>query len=172
MKQSLTEKPVYLRAPTPWDAADVYDLVRRSKPLDPNSVYCYILLCDHFRSTCIVAESESQLVGFISAYIPPGRKDTVFVWQVAVDEAMRNRSLATKMLKSLLARDELSGLHRLETTVTPSNRVSMAFFKAFASKLGAPFSTGSGYGAELFGDEGHEEELLITIGPFVRAQPR
>lgn len=162
------ETDVTLRAPRIEDATAIYDLIRRSPPLDLNSLYCYLLLCDHFRNTCITAERESVIVGFISAYIPPEKPGTIFVWQVAVDESMRHRSLATTMLEALLERELLSRARCLETTVTPSNRASMAFFRSFAGKRDAAFSTEPCYSEELFGTEDHEAELLIRIDPLAR----
>lgn len=166
MEAHTEDDALHFRVPQLKDAAAIHDLVGRSKPLDLNSLYSYLLLCDHFRNTCIVAIHKSVIVGFISAYVPPEKPDTIFVWQVAVDGSMRNRSLATRMLQGLMSRKAFSGLKQLETTVTPSNKASMAFFRAFAEKLEAPFTTNPCYEAELFGDEGHEEELLVRIGPF------
>lgn len=162
----MKDPSIIVRMPDLTDGCAIHDLVSRSHPLDLNSVYCYLLLCDHFKDTCIVAEHESSIVGFISAYVPPAKGETLFIWQVAVDEAMRNRSLATAMLEGLLDRDH-GPVSFLETTVSPSNQASMAFFSAFARRKAAVVSKTPCYGQELFGPgSGHEEEILVRIGPF------
>lgn len=156
---------IIVRMPDLADGWAIHDLVSRSHPLDLNSIYCYLLLCDHFRETCIVAEHGSSIVGFISAYVPPAKGETLFIWQVAVDVTMRNRSLATAMLEGLLDRDH-GTVCFLETTVTPSNQASMAFFSAFAKRRGATLTKTPCFGEELFGPgSGHEEEILVRIGP-------
>jgi len=68
------------RQPTAEDGYPLNQLVANSPPLDPNSVYCNLLQCTHFAETSVAVEESGQLVGFISAYIPPAKLDTVFVW--------------------------------------------------------------------------------------------
>src|SRR5690606_39264906 len=73
------------RQPRRTDGAALHRLVSECPPLDVNSLYAYLLLCEHFSATCVVAESAGGLIdGFISAYVPPTRPDVIFVWQVAV----------------------------------------------------------------------------------------
>lgn len=165
MSSTMKQASIITRKPVLRDAAPIHRLVTRSAPLDRNSLYCYLLVCDHFRNTSIVAEHQAAVVGFISAYIPPEKPGTLFVWQVAVDRNMRNRALASKMLQELLDRVVPAPL-MVETTVTPSNRASLAFFRTFADRRNVPFSMEPCYGAALFGAEEHEEELLVRIGPF------
>src|SRR5690606_33625238 len=93
----------------------IHRLVAACKPLDLNSRYAYLLLCEHFADTCALARAGDRVVGFVSAYRPPGRDDTLFVWQVAVDAGMRGRGLAKAMLSDVLARDALRGCRYLET---------------------------------------------------------
>ena len=152
------------REPGLGDGATIYELVRRSPPLDLNSRYCYLLVCDHFSETCVVAEHRSQVVGFISAYPHPKNQDTLFVWQVVVEEPMRGRGLAGAMLDHLLSRENSKASH-METTVTPSNRASLRFFESFADVRGAECLRLPYMVEDLFGDDVHEEEVLLRIGP-------
>src|SRR5690606_35020586 len=78
--------PITLRPPASADGPHLHRLVRACKPLDENSIYCNLLQCTHFADTCVAAEQDGELVGFISGYIPPKQADTLFVWQVAVSE--------------------------------------------------------------------------------------
>jgi L-2,4-diaminobutyric acid acetyltransferase len=58
-------------------------LVKRSPPLDLNSPYCYLLLCDHF-SESLHTGPTSLTGGWLYLRIPSsGETDTLFVWQVA-----------------------------------------------------------------------------------------
>lgn len=122
-------KTIIFRKPELKDGDAIYQLIKSSKPLDLNSRYSYLLLCSQFNNTCIVAECDSEIAGFISAYIHPGQADTLFVWQVVVSSKMRNMGIATSILKKLIERPNLNDVSYIETTVTPSNRPSISFFQ-------------------------------------------
>ena len=70
-----------------------------------------------------MARLDDRVVGFVTGYLRPERPDTLFVWQVAVDEAARGRRAAATMLDDLVAR---VGVPYLETTVTDDNAASLA----------------------------------------------
>jgi len=160
---------VVLGAPCVRDGAAIHRLVDACKPLDLNSTYAYLLLCEHFAETCVRAERVGRTVGFVSAYRPPQRRNVIFVWQVAVAEEMRGQGLARAMLQELLARSALRGCRYLETTVSPSNEASRRLFHGLARELGAPVNERVLFGEHDFGEEHHECEALIRIGPFAGA---
>lgn len=137
--------------------------------LDVNSVYAYLLIGEHYSHTSVVAEVGDRLGGFISAYIPPAKPDTVFVWQVGVAEAGRGKGLATRMLLEILKRPACKNVHYLDTTIGPSNEASMALFRGLARRLDTGCEEEELFSSELFGehsDEPHEPEILFRIGPF------
>lgn len=158
--------PVRLGRPRLEQGADIRRLVAECPPLDLNSAYLYLLLAHHFADTCIVARSGEQAVGFVSAYQPPGRADTLFVWQVAVAPEARGRGLAGRMLRALLRREALRDVTRVETTVSPGNAASRAVFRGLAEYLGAPLAERPLFRTGHFGSAAHEDERLIAIGPF------
>jgi len=167
--QAATER-LTLRQPRRRDGAVLHDLVQACPPLDLNSRYAYLLLCEHHAATSVVAECDGEPVGAITAYIPPAHPDTLFVWQVAVAEKMRGQSLGTRMLEHLLQRCiEVRGLRWMETTISPSNRASHQLFTRFAARHGAGCTTATLFAADDFGASGHEEECLYRVGPFGRA---
>ena len=47
------------------DGESLWRLVRASKDLDTNSPYAYVMFCEYFRDTCLVAEEDGRIVGFI-----------------------------------------------------------------------------------------------------------
>lgn len=135
--------------------------------LDRNSVYAYLLVAEHFADTSVVAERDGQLLGFISAYRPPPKPDTVFVWQVGVAKAGRGSGVATGMLFDIIRRPACAPVRYLDTTVGPSNKASQALFRGFARRLGTDVSETELFGRELFPDPAaHEPEILFRIGPF------
>ena len=88
---SSAKDQLHLRQPTATDGANLFELVAQCPPLDGNSMYCNLLQCSHFADTSVAAETDGELVGFISAYRVPERRDTLFVWQVAVGASARGR---------------------------------------------------------------------------------
>lgn len=156
-----------LRQPHLADAAAIHRLISECPPLDLNSVYAYLLLCDHFRATCVVAESAGGSIdGFVSAYVPPTSPHVLFVWQVAVHSRARGHKLARAMLHHLLRRPGLAYLRHLETTVGPDNQASRRTFTGLAADLGAHVAEQPCFGRQLFGHADHDDEMLLKIGPF------
>jgi L-2,4-diaminobutyric acid acetyltransferase len=160
---TLTE--LRFRKPREADAAAMWRIVRDSGVLDPNSPYCYLLLCRDFAATCAVAEVGTEVIGFVTGYVPPAQPDTLFVWQIGVTEAFRNRRIAALLLARLLGREACRGVTHIETTIAPSNQASRALFEGLARPMGAAISEVPGFGAELFPESGHEPERRYRIGP-------
>lgn len=155
-----------LRKPFLRDGAAIWGLVKTCEPLERNSCYAYLLLCQHFPDTCVVAEQEGEIIGFLSAYRPPVSPGVIFVWQVAVKQEARNRGIASAMLLELLQRAACKDVCYLEATVSPSNRASQALFQSLARRLATQCEETPLFAKELFGEEEHEEEILFTVGPF------
>lgn len=159
--------PLRLRRPTVSDGAAIHRLVQSSGVLDENSRYSYLLLCEHFRDTCVVAEGDDgELLGFVTAFVPPLQPDVIFVWQIAVAPAAHRRGLAKRMLRHLLLRPACQSTRHLKTNVAPSNEASRRLFSSLAQELGVPCRHSAGFGTDDFGDETHEEEELLRIGPW------
>jgi L-2,4-diaminobutyric acid acetyltransferase len=161
-----TYQHTVLRKPTRADGKALYQLVKQCPPLDLNSPYAYLILCEHFADTCVVAEREGRLVGCVTGYIPPNSPDTLFVWQVAVDSSARGHGIGGAMVRDLVTRGASSSLQFLETTVSPSNTASARMFESFAAKLNACCERQVLFSREDFGSSDHEDEVLFRIGPF------
>lgn len=163
----VVQSPYALRAPDRADGAAVHGLIAACPPLDLNSVYAYLLQCEHFAGTGVVAERDGRIDGFISAYVPPGKPEVLFVWQVAVNARARGHGLGGRMLDEILARAECRDVRYVETTVGPDNAASRAMFSRLAERLGAVTQEFPLFPASLFGDgPEHEDEMLLRIGPF------
>jgi len=151
------------RRPDKADGADIWNFVKRCKPLDENSMYCNLIQCDHFRDTCIVAELDGQIVGWVSAYILPDDPEALFVWQVAVSEAARGRGLGHRMLRELLDRDACGNVKRLQTTITKDNDASWGLFRSFARHIGGALSDEPHFEKEAHFEGRHDTEYMVTI---------
>jgi len=154
------------RRPTVHDGPAISQLAIDVGTLDRNSTYTYLLLCRDFADTCVVAERDGMLLGFVTGYRPPGQHDLVFVWQVGVSEQARGQRLASALLDHLLLSEGCRDVRFLETTVTPSNAPSRALFHSLARRLATGLEESPGFGSELFPAGGHEPEYRFRIGPF------
>ena len=165
---SANSTAIVLRPPVKDDGYRLHQLVAECPPLDPNSIYCNLLQCSHFAATGVAAEKQGDLVGFISAYIPPGQPETVFVWQVAVHEKGRGAGLAKRMLKDIVARDACQGVTHMETTITGDNDASWALFRSFARDMGAELTHHEHFEKHAHFGGHHDSEFLLRIGPFTK----
>lgn len=164
-RKSLSESPRF-RNPTPDDGVAAHELIANCPPLDTNSLYCNLLQCSHFSDTSIVAESDFEIVGFVSGYLVPKRLDTLFIWQVAVEESARRQGLALMMLLKLLQRPACHNVCYLEATITEDNTASKALFTNFADQLGVNFTCSKHFLRDIHFDDQHVDEYLYRIGPF------
>ncbi|MBN1474814.1 MAG: diaminobutyrate acetyltransferase [Syntrophaceae bacterium] len=155
-----------LRKPEISDAHAIWKLIKTSPPLDLNSPYCYLIICAHFADTSIVAEDQFGICGFISAYILPNSSNTLFVWQVAVNNDYKRKGIARAMIDSLLHRNFKFPINYLETTVNPSNKASGNFFRSTAKSLNTQCQESVFFSENNFGGQDHEAEILYRIGPF------
>lgn len=155
---------IIYRQATPTDGARMWELVQQAGTLELNPSYAYILICQHFGGTCLVAEKDGAIVGFVLAYIPPRQNDTVFVWQVGVSSTVRKRGVGIQLLRHLLALGDCRSVRYIEASVTPSNKPSQNLFRSFARKWGVPCRKIPFFPAEFF-PEKHEAEDLYRVGP-------
>lgn len=154
------------RSPTPEDGQRVWELIAACPPLDQNSLYCNLLQCTDFATTCVLAEIDGELSGWVSGYRPPGDRDSLFIWQVAVRDKARGLGLAGAMFDELLSRSAMIGVSKIKTTITSENEASWALFRSLAQKLSAPFVSETWFERDRHFGGRHDTEHLVTIGPF------
>jgi L-2,4-diaminobutyric acid acetyltransferase len=157
---------ITLRAPTSEDGPDVWRLIRDSGSLDENSRYFNLVQCDFFGDTCVIAEMGGEVVGWVSAFLTPEDPETLFIWQVAVDEEARGKGLAKRMLDELLEREACADVKRIHTTITADNEASWALFNSFADRVDAPLERDAHFEQTRHFEGHHETEYMVTIGDF------
>lgn len=151
-----------LRKPNVTDGAGIWELVRSCKPLDENSMYCNLVQADHFRDTCIVAELDNKILGWVSGHMIPN-VDELFIWQVAVSPEVRGMGLGHKMLAHLITRDACNGAAYLKTTITKDNDASWALFHGFARGVGGALCHKPHFERNAHFDGLHNTEHLVTV---------
>lgn len=162
MPQKQTTAKVTLRKPAPTDGAAIWELVRACRPLDENSMYANLIQADHFRDTCVLAELDGEVVGWISGHVIP-KQDAFFVWQVAVGPKARGMGLGKRMLLELLSRDDVSDATVLKTTITKDNDASWALFRSFARTIGGDLTDEPHYEKDAHFDGAHDTEHMVSI---------
>lgn len=152
--------------PNADDGPRVSALIASSPPLDPNSAYCNLLQCSDFRDTCVLAERDGELLGWISGYRPPSSPERLFVWQVAVSQNARGEGLGLRMLDELADRpDPDRRPTTLTTTITESNAASWGLFSAFARKRGATLERTPRFERDTHFAGAHDTEWEARIFP-------
>ncbi|NLO21956.1 MAG: diaminobutyrate acetyltransferase [Syntrophomonadaceae bacterium] len=169
MRKEKQFKSLELRSPRIEDGGAVWQLVKETRSLDLNSPYSYLILCKFFNKTCVVAEHNGQIVGFISGFNPPEKPDVLFIWQVAVAESQRKKGLGLRMLKTLLKRPECKEVQFLELTVNPSNHPAISLYAKLARDMETSYTISECFSKDMFPAGNHEPELLYRIGPFFPA---
>jgi len=154
------------RSPNKEDATSIYNTAKAST-LDLNSTYSYLMMASLFSDTCLVAEENNEIVGFVTGFIPVKRTDTFpssfFVWQIAVRKNYRGRGIAYSMIDYLIKKIKLP---YLEAHVTKPNKASMNTFNKLAREYNTSIKTSMGFHETDFPVDGKDSELLLTIGPF------
>ncbi|MGW0040436.1 diaminobutyrate acetyltransferase [Rhodococcus sp. NPDC003348] len=151
------------RRPTVADGTRMWEIARGSRVLDLNSSYSYLLWCRDFHDSSTVAEIDGRVVGFVTGFVRPQDPQTVFVWQVAVDESARGQGVAAAMLGDLLDHLAHQGITRLETTISPDNTASIALFTALARNRYTTITKRELFTPNHFPDT-HESEELYVVG--------
>lgn len=139
----------------------------RDAGLDINSPYAYALWCRDFSTASVVAlDADGVARGFVTGYVRSESPDTYFLWQVAVDAAVRGQGLARRMLDHIGDRIAGQGITWLEATVTPDNAASRALFASFARDRGAELVWTPMFDHTHFPEDAdHDPEDLVRIGP-------
>lgn len=153
---------IKLRVPKKDDAKDIYNLVKDTNVLDVNSEYLYLLQTTHFKEYCCVATMDDVVVGFVSGYLIPDQEDTLFIWQVAVDDKARGNGLAGKMIVEIVQRESLKDVKTIHTTVSPSNSSSYRLFEKLSKQYGVSFESETMFEINDF-NNAHEDEVLYKI---------
>ena len=130
LESALACEALSLRHPRTEDGAALWRLVRDMGGLELNSAYFYLLYCRDYADSCLIAEVDGELAGFVLGHQPPSRPESLFVWQIGVAPGMRQRGVGQQLLDALIdRRDPHSGDERqrwryLEASVAPDNRAS------------------------------------------------
>jgi L-2,4-diaminobutyric acid acetyltransferase len=100
----------------------------------------------------------------VSGFQDPRKKDTLFIWQVAISKDARGNGLASKLIHFIL--QEHPHMQFIETTITKDNTSSISLFNKISQELNTniieePFLDKTKHFLNQ-----HDSENLFRIGPF------
>jgi L-2,4-diaminobutyric acid acetyltransferase len=152
------------RKPEKKDAVEIHAMLQPYKPyVGTSPIYTYLLICEHFSDTSIVTTIDTgEIVGFISAYFPPKKSNTLFLWEIAVKEGFHGNGLYLQMVEELY---KCNCPMYVEATVNPSNTSFIKRLKQLSEIFTCDFTTYTLFPSDHFGKQDHEDEVLYRIGP-------
>ncbi len=161
-----SEESVKILKPNEEDGKRIWQLVQRLSKLDANSCYAYLLWSSYFRNYTLVAKSSSTIIGFVTSFVAPEKKNTLFIWQVGVDPNYRGKGIAQQLIWKLLHKaNKTQSISALEASISPSNIASKKLFENIAGRLNTEFSYKAFFPEDYFPNNNHEKEELIHIAP-------
>lgn len=164
--QSDKQVPILtIKIPTQSDGKQMWKIAKDTDVLDLNSSYSYNLIATHFNQTSAIGYLNHQPIGFLSAYFIPTSPQTLFIWQIGVSPMYQGRRVAFAMIQDVLNREVCQNVTLINTTIAPSNIASQKLFQKIAQLLITDFKRSS-YFSRMDFPNSHEQEDLITIGPF------
>ena len=158
-----SEQNIQIKKPTISYGLQIADLVKNCPPLDLNSTYHYFIQSHYFSETCAIAVNEDdKVLGYVSGFINPKDHKTLFIWQVAISECSRGKSLATKLIHFILRHHDIEFI---ETTITQDNKASQSLFKKISKDLETEITEVSFLDKSKHFSNQHDSEYLFRIGP-------
>ena len=143
----------------------ISELIKNSPPLDLNSTYLYFIQSHYFNKTCAIAVNEiDRVIGFVSGFQDPRKKDTLFIWQVAISKDARGNGLASKLIHFIL--QEHPHMQFIETTITKDNTSSISLFNKISQELNTNIIEEPVLDKTKHFLNQHDSENLFRIGPF------
>ena len=159
-----SEKRISVSTPTKNSGYAIYKLIERCQPLDLNSPYLYFIQSHYFQKTCAIATCSNDVIGFVSGFMDPLKENTLFVWQVAIDEPFRGRGLAQTLINYILQQN--LNTEFIETSITEDNLASQKLFNKLSKHLNTVITQEKFLDQQTHFLKQHESEYLFRIGPF------
>lgn len=117
------------------DIDSVIELLQHSKPyVRPHHPYVYWMLQNYFSSSNLVAIEDNEIIGFVGA-LPSQEKNTLFIWQIAVDTDYRGQEVGLELLFKLKECADNIRINSFEFSIDKANESSKVLFGKFAHKL-------------------------------------
>lgn len=113
----------------------VIELLDKCRPyVVPHHKYQYWILCKYHSKTSFVYIEANKIIGFIGC-LQSSECNSVFIWQICVDENHRNKGIAKKLLNELTSVMKEMDISTIDLTITDGNESSRKLFSQFAKSI-------------------------------------
>jgi L-2,4-diaminobutyric acid acetyltransferase len=111
------------------DFLDIYNFVSICKPLENYAEHFYKIMFRYFGNSCLVAEYNNKIVGFLLGFRSQVDNTTFFIWQIGVYSYYRGKEIGKVLVEELEKVAKKLGCKRIEVTVDPTNLASQKLFE-------------------------------------------
>lgn len=122
-------KTLKIRKADEKDFLSVYNFVSRCKPLENYSEHFYKIMLRYFGNSCIIAEFNDEIVGFVMGFRSQVDNDKFFLWQIGVFSYHRGKEIGKMLLEKFEKVAKELGCKKIEVTVDPENIPSQKLFE-------------------------------------------
>jgi len=108
---------------------NVYEFVSRCNLLENYAEHFYKIMLRYFCNSCFVADYNGNIVGFVLGFVSQVHDKTYFLWQIGIDESIRERGIGKMLLEKVEEEVRKLGCNRIELTIDPKNIPSKRLFE-------------------------------------------
>ena len=113
----------------------VIELLSKNRPyVVPHHKYQYWILSKYHSMTSYVFIESNRIVGFLGC-LQSSERNSIFIWQICVDENHRNKGIAKKLLNKLVLAIKELEISVIDLSITEGNEASKALFVKFAKSI-------------------------------------
>jgi L-2,4-diaminobutyric acid acetyltransferase len=156
---------IVFKNPIKSDAPKMFSCLGLIPELEKNSIYMYMLFCDIFKETSMIAMEGEQVVGAAIGFLMPSDPKNYFMWQLGVLPQWRQKGLATDLVRALLKSPGLSAIDWLSCTVEADNIAIMTTFRRLAESLDTHIELADKFDSKDFLPYIHATERELRMGP-------
>ena len=134
-----TSRAVRIRPIEKSDVKKVRSLIKKHLDMNEKWVYkgepwYYWTLSNLFSETCLVAEKDDNVIGFVIAYKDQASSREIFIEDILIDSKMRRNGLGTRMVSEIIRNAKTTKCKSIWGTIDPKNKASLEFFKSVGFK--------------------------------------
>lgn len=151
---------LYIRPLEEGDIKTVREILAQGAPFVASyNNYIYWMLGKYFPSTCLVAEKNGQIIGYIGALLSM-EKQKIFVWQIAVKSNERGQQIGRRLLENIVTAAKKMGIDELEIAIDDENIICRCMVKKLVQDLEGTITEKEKYRGEGF----RETVYCVFIG--------
>jgi ribosomal protein S18 acetylase RimI-like enzyme len=124
-----------IRTAEPSDALFIQAVVQDwwGRPIESDMFSPFFLR--HFRETCLVAEKDQRIAGFLIGFLSQTQKEEAYIRFVVIDPQCRNEGIGRALYENFFAVMHRQGRTTVRSVTSPTNKGSVAFHQRMGFSL-------------------------------------